>query len=318
MGIAVRRQRRLVKGGLLAAAAAAALFIAVPSAPAMTLASTGVHGARACPSVGGLSTASGLRTTQGGIVEPNTDAAYRRELARLAAGTLPRAHEPQKAGGKIKVHFHVINDGSGLGKGNIPKSQIKDQMHVLNAAYASGGWTFVLSNVDRTKNAGWYTMVPGSLAEQQAKSALRQGSADDLNIYTANLGGGLLGWATFPSDYRSNPTNDGVVILFSSVPGGSTPNYDEGDTATHEVGHWMGLYHTFQGGCVKPGDMVKDTPYEKQPAFECPTGSDTCPQKGKDPIRNFMDYTYDSCMNEFTPGQFTRMEQQYDLFRRGK
>lgn len=221
-------------------------------------------------------------------------------------------------GGTVNVYFHVINNGSGLANGDIPQSQIDAQMAVLNAAYASTGWSFTLANVDRTTNASWYTMVPGSQAESQAKAALRQGTADDLNLYTANIGQGLLGWATFPSSYASQPTMDGVVILFSSVPGGTAVPYNEGDTATHEVGHWFGLYHTFQGSCTRLNDRVSDTPAERSSTFGCPVGQDTCTAAGLDPIENFMDYTDDNCMNQFTAGQDSRMDRQFTTFRFGK
>ena len=221
--------------------------------------------------------------------------------------------------GVINVYFHVINKGSGIANGDILTTQITDQIAVLNAAYGGTGWSFDLVSTDRTTNAAWYTMGYGSAAESAAKAALRKGTADDLNIYTANLGGGLLGWATFPSSYASNPLNDGVVILFSSVPGGTAAPYNLGDTATHEVGHWMGLYHTFQGGCSRQNDLVADTPAEGSPAYGCPVGRNTCKTlAGNDPITNFMDYTDDACMFQFTPGQDARMDTQFTAYRFGK
>jgi pregnancy-associated plasma protein-A len=219
-------------------------------------------------------------------------------------------------GGSIQVYFHVIRRGSGIANGDIPTSQITSQINVLNAAYASTGWSFVLNTVDRTTNSAWYTAGPGTTNERNMKTALRRGTADDLNIYSSNPGGGLLGWATFPSSYASRPWDDGVVILFSSVPGGSAVPYNLGDTATHEVGHWMGLYHTFQGGCNGSGDSVSDTPAEKSPAYGCPVGRNSCPNKpGNDPITNFMDYTDDSCMNTFSVGQDARMDSMFTTYR---
>lgn len=242
-----------------------------------------------------------------------------RHLANLPAPSPFGLSAGRVTGGTIDVYFHVINKGSGIANGDVPDSQIQDQIRVLNEAFAPWGWTFNLVFVDRTTNATWYTMEPNTAAERQAKAALRKGTADDLNIYTANPGGGLLGWATFPSSYQSNPSQDGVVLLYSSLPGGSAAPYNEGDTGTHEVGHWMGLYHTFQNGCNKrTGDYVDDTPPEKSPAYGCPVGRDSCRGGGLDPIENFMDYTDDPCMNHFTAGQDARMDAQFTTYRLGK
>jgi hypothetical protein len=216
----------------------------------------------------------------------------------------------------VPVYFHVINQGSGIANGDVPQSQIDQQIAVLNAAYSSSPFVFRLEAVTRTTNVAWYNMAKGSTAEVQAKTALRQGGAGDLNFYTANIGGGLLGWATFPSDYAVQPQYDGVVVLSSSLPGGSAIPYDEGDTGTHEVGHWVGLFHTFQGGCTRTGDQVADTASERSPAYGCPTGRDSCRrQAGADPITNFMDYTDDACMFTFTAGQNSRMDAQFQQYR---
>jgi len=222
-------------------------------------------------------------------------------------------------GGTINVYVHVITDTSG--NGNLSSQAISSQINVLNQAYAGGNWSFNVVSTDVTANNSWYTAGHGSTAESQMKNALRQGTADDLNLYTNNMGGGLLGWATFPSDYTSSPKMDGVVILYSSFPGGSATPYNLGDTATHEVGHWMGLYHTFQGGCTASGDLVDDTPAEKSPAYGCPVNRDTCTGTrfpGLDPTSNFMDYTDDACMDRFSGGQWQRSQQAWNAYRAGK
>ncbi len=240
--------------------------------------------------------------------------------------TAARSGDPASAArtsGTIDVYFHVINNGAGIANGDVTSQMISDQMAVLNAAYLNTGWSFNLVSTDRTTNGTWYSDCATSTTEVQIKNALRQGTADDLNIYTCNAGGGLLGWATFPSSYAGNPKMDGVVVLYSSVPGGTAAPYNLGDTATHEVGHWMGLYHTFQGGCAKNasngGDQVSDTPAEKSSAFGCPIGRNTCTAiAGNDPITNFMDYTDDSCMDRFSTGQDTRMDNLFTTYRDGK
>ena len=221
-------------------------------------------------------------------------------------------------GGVINVYWHVVNNGTAVSNGNLSTQMINDQMNVLNAAYATWGWTFNLISTDRTTNSTWYAGCYGS-SESAMKNALRQGTADDLNIYSCNPSGGILGYATFPSSYTGSPKLDGVVILYSSVPGGTAAPYNLGDTGTHEIGHWMGLYHTFQGGCNGNGDFVSDTAAEKSAAFGCPAGRNTCTSKpGNDPITNFMDYTDDSCMFEFTSGQDSRMDSQFTTYRFGK
>ncbi|KAF8707889.1 Pregnancy-associated plasma protein-A, partial [Rhizoctonia solani] len=113
--------------------------------------------------------------------------------------------------------------------------------------------------------------------------------------------------------------NDGMVIRYSSIPGGSAAPYNTGRILVHEVGHWVGLYRTFQGGCSGPGDYVDDTPHQYGgpggPTSGCPAGKDTCPDGGLDPIHNFMDSSDDSCKAGFTPGQVARLQAQMSIYR---
>jgi hypothetical protein len=247
------------------------------------------------------------------IANAEADFAKRLEIMR----DNPDMEAAAVTSGEISVYFHVVNKGTGISNGDIPAQWITNQMNVLNAAYQDTGWSFKLVSTDRTTNATWFNGCYGT-SETAMKNSLHQGSARDLNIYTCNPSNGILGYATFPSSYNNAPLKDGTVLLYSSLPGGNAAPYNLGDTATHEVGHWMGLYHTFQGGC-NGGDGVDDTFAEKSPAYGCPVGRNSCPNRvGDDPIRNFMDYTDDACMWEFTGGQDVRMDNQYTTYRAGK
>ncbi|KAF9644657.1 metalloprotease [Thelephora ganbajun] len=221
----------------------------------------------------------------------------------------------------ILVYFNVIYASMELSGGYIPDQQIKDQIKVLNNDYWGTGLRFELLNVTRVENSGWfYDVGPETPEQTDMKEHLRTGGPDVLNIYTVSFNNsateGLLGYATFPADYSDKPKDDGVVVNFATLPGGTAAPANLGRTMTHETGHWVGLYHTFQGGCDPPDDYVDDTPAEAEPAYGCPVGRNTCPSRpGVDPIHNFMDYTDDSCMNNFTPGQVDRLRHQIYTYR---
>ncbi|KAG9121280.1 hypothetical protein FRC07_002813 [Ceratobasidium sp. 392] len=189
----------------------------------------------------------------------------------------------------IPVYWHIIQSGNSLEQGNVPDQSISSMMNILNADYARTGLSFTLACTDRSINSSWFNITTGSAAETQMKSTLRIGDESVLNIYTVgsihsknNPKNRLAGFATFPQSYQSRPKHDGVVIVRTATqPGGYL-----GKTLSHEVGHWVGLYHTFQGGCHGPGDYVNDTPPEASPSFKCDLSRDTCPGGGLDPVRN--------------------------------
>jgi hypothetical protein len=150
------------------------------------------------------------------------------------------------------------------------------------------------------------------------KHALKQGGDNALNVYSTS-GGGFLGYAYLPEiTDTAQAYLDGIVIDWRSMPGVSTAYAgvaDEGDTLTHETGHWLNLEHTFFGQCSAHGDFVDDTPPQKKATFGCPEGKDTCRAPGLDPIHNYMDYSTDACITEFTPGQVQRMRDAWLFWR---
>ena len=220
----------------------------------------------------------------------------------------------------INVQFIHITNGN---KGRITEDERVKQMKVLNNAYSNTGIQFSYNpeTVKSVDKPAWFNMGHLSAAEREAKTALHIPTEYSLNFYTAGLQDGLLGWATFPDRLQGDKVMDGVVILHSTLPGGTGAPYNLGETATHEVGHWLGLYHTFQDGCVGEGDEVDDTEAHAGPNFGCKNTltdkNNFCSGETKAPLKNFMNYVDDKCMSEFTPGQIARMKDMITTYRSG-
>jgi hypothetical protein len=218
--------------------------------------------------------------------------------------------------GEIPVAFHVVyKETKRVREGDVPLWQIEAQIDVLNAALQGTPFQFYLAVVDRTKNNNWFGNCYNLRTEYEMKQALAIDPAHVLNIYSCQPNRGILGYAYYPWSFPEDDWRHGVVALYASLPGGTAAPYNEGDTVTHEVGHYLGLYHTFEGGCEEPGDYVDDTPAESSPDYFCTQGRDSCPSTGLDPIHNFMDYSDDACIFEFTPGQADRAAAAVETFR---
>ncbi|OAQ67809.1 metalloprotease 1 [Pochonia chlamydosporia 170] len=222
----------------------------------------------------------------------------------------------------VKVYYHVVAIDESQENGYVPDYLIRRQHDVLNAAFRGSGMSFALPKIDYTINPDW---AMGS-NDTEMKTKLRKGRYQDLNIYItqAPMGmPGLLGVCTFPTygaEWTPEFKVDGCTVHAETLPEGKFEEVNLGYVVVHEVGHWFGLLHTFQGGCIE-GDFVDDTPAQDRPNFGCPKQvPDTCVGDdfpGLDPIHNYMDYSDDVCMNSFTVGQINRMKSFWNLWRKG-
>ncbi len=344
------RFRRL---GLGVLATAASLLVSIPLAASPSVASAHVP-----DTFSGCLAGSGVPTRyrHGGdtesvsrVTKQRVQAELRDQLAAVrAASAVPAAATARSATTPAPsrltvVHplvvMHVIH-GDHASDRNVTRSQARNLYYTLRDGFAGRqdptmgptGVVFKLRKITVTRNDQWFHAGPMSAADKQMRRKLHVGGPNVLNVYLTSprdSGQSLLGYARFPWLASSSPALDGITINVISMNGGRATGYNRGDTIVHETGHWMGLFHTFEGGCDAPGDYVADTAAEGEPSFQCNTKRDTCPTPDPpgstnldpappavpDPVRNFMDYSYDSCMIQFTKGQRERMIAAYLHYR---
>lgn len=217
------------------------------------------------------------------------------------------------AGSKIPVAFHVVRT-SATGW-NISDTTIQAQLNVLNGAYSSMNLSFFIQSIQRHVKPAYAIVDGGTVTEQNMKNELAITPKYVLNVYfVENAGeqGGnpILGYAYLPDAFPDDNKRHGCVVWKEALPGTSLTNFNEGDTLTHEVGHYLGLFHTFYSSttCAE-SDGCADTPIHKMNTGKPPVGTDTCTGPsfpGLDPIRNYMNYVDDDWMWEFTNNQAER------------
>ena len=158
----------------------------------------------------------------------------------------------------IPVRFHIIHVGT---QGYLPHRRLKAQLALLNRIYAPAGLAFTIADARLHENKAWFTHEPGSHGEIAMKTELGKYTARNLNIYTAEPGGALSGYATLPWSRASAPERDGIVVHHASFPepsGASAPApFAPGMAAVHQLGHWAGgLSHAVADGCETEGACV--------------------------------------------------------------
>lgn len=233
---------------------------------------------------------------------------------------------------EVPIAFHIIVNQQGVVLQGNMSDRINNQIQVLNSVYNKFNIIFKLNSIDTTINDTWFdraSYYTDQNALRQMTSSLSKNPGKIMNVYA--LGSQqVLGESAFPWYPEKGTSMDYIVINYNTLPGG--PNtffdgkYNEGKTLVHEAGHFLGLLHTFEGanavcsssrndGC-NIGDQVDDTPSQKLCYFDgCDGNADSCPAPGKDPVKNFMGYNPDACMNEMTQGQGDRLIQSIVKFR---
>ena len=265
-----------------------------------------------------------LAAASAGAQQPSRDAPFACGTAEVGVGealeflaTLRlRAGVTQKAPINIPVAFHVVHDGE---SGPVTSAQIDTLIHNLNWAFRDTPFSFYLRVTNTVTNSAWsHGCAPGSPNERKLKRRHARNPGRFLNIYSCRPGGKVVGYAYYPfADLGASRFLDGVVLHPDVLPGGSFDGaaFPHGLLVAHEVGHYLGLFHTFERSanrghmpCREPGDFVGDTPTQAGAHFACPAAIDTCPAlPGPDDVHNFMNYSDDECMEHFTPLQVQRM-----------